>query len=259
MVVVDRFHLVQLANQALTEYRRELTWATRGRRGRKVDPEWAQRNRLLRAGETLTAEETAKMHDAMRTADPSGGLEKLLAGKGTAPQPARSGPRRRTGPQPDLAAPDRLLHALRGLRDRPTPAPGMDRERLAALHHRRPDHRHQQRPHRGLQQNRQTHRKDRLRLQEHRKPETPDTLRLHPRITPGANQNPEALLTPKSLHTPADVHYGLAGDTARQRSQTLEAARQQHPTRFATTHDPKILELPESAWINEPRKEDPAA
>ena len=61
------------------------------------------------------------------------------------------------------------------------------------------------------------------------------------------------------LHTPADVHYGLAGDTARQRSQTLEAARQQHPTRFATTHDPKILELPASAWINEPRNDDPAA
>ena len=54
-------------------------------------------------------------------------------------------------------------------------------------------------------------------------------------------------------------HAGLAGATARQRSQTLEAARQQHPTRFATTHDPKILELPASAWINEPRNEDPAA
>jgi len=38
MVVVDRFHLVQLANQSLTEYRRELTWATRGRRGRRADP-----------------------------------------------------------------------------------------------------------------------------------------------------------------------------------------------------------------------------
>ena len=77
VVLVDRFHLVQLTNQALTEYRRELTWATRGRRGREVDPEWAQRNRLLRAGETLTTGEAAKMHDAMRTAD--------LAGKGTAP------------------------------------------------------------------------------------------------------------------------------------------------------------------------------
>src|SRR5664279_2369004 len=51
----------------------------------------------------------------------------------------------------------------------------------------------QQRPHRGLQQNRQARRKDRVRVQEHRKPETPDTrvLRLHPRITAGANQLPE--------------------------------------------------------------------
>ena len=81
MVVVDRFHLVQLANKALTEYRRELTWATRGRRGRKADTEWAQRNRLLRAGESLTAEEAAKMHDAMRTADPSGGPEKCWQAK----------------------------------------------------------------------------------------------------------------------------------------------------------------------------------
>src|SRR5664279_2003896 len=81
VVVVDRFHLVQLANKALTEYRRDLTWATRGRRGRKADPEWAQRNRLLRAGESLTAEEAAKMHDAMRTADPSGGLEKCWQAK----------------------------------------------------------------------------------------------------------------------------------------------------------------------------------
>ena len=46
--------------------------------------------------------------------------------------------------------------------------------------------------------------------------------------------------------------------TARQRSQTLEAARQQQLTRFATTHDPKILELP-AAWINELRNQDPAA
>ena len=61
------------------------------------------------------------------------------------------------------------------------------------------------------------------------------------------------------LHTPADVHYGLAGETARQRSQTLENARRRHPTRFATTHDPKILELPTATWINQPKDQEPAA
>jgi len=59
------------------------------------------------------------------------------------------------------------------------------------------------------------------------------------------------------LHTPADVHYGLAPATAQRRSQALAAARTQHPTRFATAHDPKILDLPPTAWINEPTKEDP--
>jgi putative transposase len=60
------------------------------------------------------------------------------------------------------------------------------------------------------------------------------------------------------LHTPADVHYGLASATAQRRSQALAAARSTHPYRFATDHDPKILDLPLAAWINEP-KEDAAA
>ncbi len=41
-VILDRFHLVALANRAVTDHRRELAWTNRGRRGRKVDPEWAQ-------------------------------------------------------------------------------------------------------------------------------------------------------------------------------------------------------------------------
>jgi len=63
------------------------------------------------------------------------------------------------------------------------------------------------------------------------------------------------------LHTPADVHYGLAPATAYRRSQALAHARQQNPTRFATDRDPKILDLPAAAWINEPLKkeEDTAA
>ena len=56
------------------------------------------------------------------------------------------------------------------------------------------------------------------------------------------------------LHTPADVHYGLAPVTGRRRSQALAAARAQHPTRFATDHDPKILDLPPVTWINDPKR-----
>src|SRR3954447_9941004 len=47
-IVADHFYLVRLANQALTDVRRRVTWATHGRRGRAADPEWAQRRRLLR-------------------------------------------------------------------------------------------------------------------------------------------------------------------------------------------------------------------
>ncbi len=61
------------------------------------------------------------------------------------------------------------------------------------------------------------------------------------------------------LHTPADVHYGLAPSTARLRCDALAAVRTRHPTRFATDRDPKILDLPAAAWINEPPKEDTPA
>lgn len=55
------------------------------------------------------------------------------------------------------------------------------------------------------------------------------------------------------LHTPADVHFGLADSIAAKRSQTLEAARARHPERFSTSQDPKILAMPEAAWINNPK------
>jgi transposase InsO family protein len=54
------------------------------------------------------------------------------------------------------------------------------------------------------------------------------------------------------LHTPGDVHYGHAADAQQRRAQTLAAARDQHPTRFTTTTTPKILNLPEASWINQP-------
>jgi len=64
---------------------------------------------------------------------------------------------------------------------------------------------------------------------------------------------------PCSQPAPADVHYGLAQATAQRRSQALTAARTRHPTRFATNQDPKILDLPAAAWINEPEEGDTAA
>jgi putative transposase len=55
------------------------------------------------------------------------------------------------------------------------------------------------------------------------------------------------------LHTPADVHFGLATDKATQRTGVLTAARLAHPERFTPADPtPKILNLPASAWINKP-------
>ncbi|WP_104176404.1 IS3 family transposase [Cryobacterium sp. Y50] len=54
------------------------------------------------------------------------------------------------------------------------------------------------------------------------------------------------------LNTPADVHYGLAAAKAIERAATLDAARARFPERFSTTQAPKILSIPETAWINKP-------
>ncbi|MDX3522709.1 ISL3 family transposase [Streptomyces scabiei] len=55
-VVVDHFHVVQLANKMLSLVRRRTTAETRGRRGRASDPEWKARRRLLRNREDLDHE-----------------------------------------------------------------------------------------------------------------------------------------------------------------------------------------------------------
>lgn len=58
------------------------------------------------------------------------------------------------------------------------------------------------------------------------------------------------------LHTPADVHYGLAENKAAKRATVLATARAQHPHRFSTTDiTPKILQLADAAWINQPTEQ----
>jgi transposase InsO family protein len=55
------------------------------------------------------------------------------------------------------------------------------------------------------------------------------------------------------LHTPAEVHHGRHHTVRAAREQTLAAARAAHPERFSTHRVlPKILHLPDHAWINKP-------
>ena len=53
-VVVDCFHIVQLAQRHLADLRRRLTWRHHGRRARKGDPVYTVRKLLRRNKEDLT-------------------------------------------------------------------------------------------------------------------------------------------------------------------------------------------------------------
>ena len=58
-IVVDCFHIVQLAQRHLSDLRRRLTWKHHGRRARKGDPVYAVRKLLRRNQEDLTGEQLA--------------------------------------------------------------------------------------------------------------------------------------------------------------------------------------------------------
>jgi hypothetical protein len=62
-LVVDHFHVVQLAHQALNEVRRRVTVQVHGRRGRAGDREWDLRNRLTRSAKRMRAERVDKLCD----------------------------------------------------------------------------------------------------------------------------------------------------------------------------------------------------
>jgi transposase len=74
-VAVDHFHLVSLANQALTEVRQNLSQEVKGRRGRGVDKAWAHRMLLLRAGDTLTDNAARRLAEVFAADDATGRLE----------------------------------------------------------------------------------------------------------------------------------------------------------------------------------------
>jgi transposase len=70
-VSVDAFHLVKLANDAVTTVRQRVSRELKGRRGRKIDASWANRRLLLRAGDTLSQSALRRLGDTLRRDDPT--------------------------------------------------------------------------------------------------------------------------------------------------------------------------------------------
>ncbi|MBA4103969.1 MAG: ISL3 family transposase, partial [Arthrobacter sp.] len=74
-VAVDHFHLISLANQAMTETRQNLSQQVKGRRGRAVDKAWAHRMLLLRGGDTLGCRAALRLEEVFAADDPTGTLQ----------------------------------------------------------------------------------------------------------------------------------------------------------------------------------------
>jgi len=68
---VDHFHLVQLANQMLTMVRQRVSRDLKGRRGRTIDPSWANRRLLLRGHGTLSEKGRVRLVKTLRQDDPT--------------------------------------------------------------------------------------------------------------------------------------------------------------------------------------------
>ena len=68
----------------------------------------------------------------------------------------------------------------------------------------------------------------------------------------GAGQRVDAPAVGIGIVRPDRFGDQNAAANAIERSATLTAARTQHPERFSTTTDPKILALPGATWINKP-------
>ena len=74
-VAVDHFHLISLANQAMTETRQNLSQQVKGRRGRAIDKAWAHRMLLLRSGDTLSCRTALRLEEIFTLDDPTGILQ----------------------------------------------------------------------------------------------------------------------------------------------------------------------------------------
>jgi transposase len=91
-VVVDPFHVVRLANQALTRCRQRVQQATLGHRGRAADPLYNTRKLFLLGAERVDRVGWGKIRAAWRDGDPDGEVfdATLHPSRDSEPDPAQS-------------------------------------------------------------------------------------------------------------------------------------------------------------------------
>lgn len=140
LLVVDHFHVVQLANRAVTEVRRRVTLTQRGRRGRSSNPEWRMRNRLTRSAARMPGTHVDRLTDTLdalpandRHPDPRRVERERRPARPARDRPHPPGPPTR----PPTAAP--LLHPLRRHRPARTPPTRYHHRDLVATDPRVPD------------------------------------------------------------------------------------------------------------------------
>jgi transposase len=73
-IAVDHFHLIMLANRAVTAVGQRVTRELLGRRGRAIDPAWANRRLLLRGRERLSQRALARMWNGCLDHDPTAAI-----------------------------------------------------------------------------------------------------------------------------------------------------------------------------------------
>lgn len=71
-IAVDKWHLVALANQMLTEVRQRVTREQLGRRGTTKEKAWLNRHLLLTGYEHLSDKQRKRLDDALAVEDPTG-------------------------------------------------------------------------------------------------------------------------------------------------------------------------------------------
>jgi len=80
-IVLDHFHLVMLGNAMVTDVRQRALREQQGRRSMKVDPAWAHRRLLLRAGDQLGPKALSRLKTVFATDDPTNEISAAWACK----------------------------------------------------------------------------------------------------------------------------------------------------------------------------------